>query len=335
MESKDLSHLDPIFLVNIGSPHSSQENDVALFLKEFLMDRHIVTVPYALRYFLVNKIIVPRRKALAQKRYLSLVSMDPQKGMPLVYYSHSLAEKLRRRIGRLVCSLFRYGDDRWDRLSSFLQEAGCPAPRSITLVPLFPQYTYSTAVSIFDFALPKIRKALGDIPVYTPRLYYLASEYTQSWSRRLSSFDNSYHFVASFHSIPHRHRALDGKKGISPSYREQCFETAKEVFRRAGIAEDKYEIVFQSRMGHGSWEGPCIEDRVAHWQAEGHSKVVVFSPGFMCDCLETVYDLDLVLKKQFLEAGGQEWHYLTAFNDSDPSIDLLETLLTVDALEKR
>lgn len=317
----------PIIIVNTGSPKSCEIQDLTPYLEDFLTDKHIISIPRLIRYPLVKKIIVPKRKYASQERYKTLVALDPEKGMPLVYYTEGIVQRLSLQNQDPIVALYRYQDPRWENLPTLFKEMGCPSPLSIRLIPLFPQYTYSTTSSIFAWASRQIKKAFPKTPLYIPQPYYLSPSYIEGWGNRLKSFDKSYYFVASFHTIPISHRKLEKKDGVIPSYREQCIQTAKAIFEKRGIDHSQYEIIFQSRIKGVKKEEPLIEDRCFRWAQEGHTRVVVFAPGFICDCLETIGDIDLEVREIFLSHGGKEFHYLPSFNDSQDSINLYNEIL--------
>jgi ferrochelatase len=78
----------------------------------------------------------------------------------------------------------------------------------------------------------------------------------------------------------------------------------------------------KGRRGDARWLEPEVEDVALQFAAQGWQKLLVVPVGFLCDNVETMYDLDIVLRKVVEDAG---MHYLRSepANDSPRCIEAL------------
>ena len=60
---------------------------------------------------------------------------------------------------------------------------------------------------------------------------------------------------------------------------------------------------------------------------KGVKKLLMISPGFAADCVETLEELAIGLNETFHEAGGEKFSLVPCLNESDISIAMLETLV--------
>src|SRR5262252_1135252 len=99
-----------VLLINLGTPDAPTPEAVGRYLREFLMDEFVIDLPTPLRWFLVNVLIVPRRKFQSAKAYQKV---QLPAGSPLLYYTRQLAQKVANRLGEdnayVVEVAMRYG----------------------------------------------------------------------------------------------------------------------------------------------------------------------------------------------------------------------------------
>jgi ferrochelatase len=55
--------------------------------------------------------------------------------------------------------------------------------------------------------------------------------------------------------------------------------------------------------------------------------VAVICPGFSSDCLETIEEINMEARESFLDAGGEQFHYISCLNDSEEHIDALAAIV--------
>lgn len=194
----------------------------------------------------------------------------------------------------------------------------------VLLFPLYPQYAASTTASALDHVtetfrrmrnIPEIRwiKEFHDHPAYLDALAALVREHWRQSGR-------SEKLIMSFHGLPQYTVAL------GDPYSRQCGETASLLARRLGLAEGEWETTFQSRFGRTAWIEPYTAATVADFGRRGTRRVDVVCPGFVADCLETLEEIGIEVRKTFLEAGGHEFHLLPCLNERAEWIDALAAI---------
>ena len=326
-----MTTLQPILLLYLGSPANSGREAVGRYLREFLSDPDVMSLPAPLRYALVRGIIIPARKGASSAKYRRLEELSGG-ALPMPRYMHALSLALAERIGRPVVPVPRYGLGGEMGLLQLLQQYGVAGARAFTLYPLYPQYTSSTAYS----ALAHMQGLLGRLyPKAELRLgapFYNRPEYIGALRESVLQHPHAAQLLAggatlvqSFHSIPVGHRKRDAAH-LSIPYRFQCSETARLLADALGVAQTSRILAFQSRMGKGRWEEPYTEELLPRLAAERGGNFVIITPGFFCDCLETLYDLHDKLRPRMLAAGAQTVEPVPCLNDTPAAVELLCSL---------
>jgi ferrochelatase len=312
-----------VLLINLGTPDAPTPEAVGRYLRQFLMDGFVIDVPKPLRWFLVNVMIVPRRKVQSAKAYQKVQLPG---GSPLLVYTRELAEKVAVELASddryLVEYAMRYGNP---SIASALAKLNVPEISTIVVLPLYPQYaesSYETAVVETE----RVAQELG----YAGRLSFVPPFYDQprliaAFARRLAETHEQQpgdHVVFSFHSLPERHlKRLDESKQhclVKPDccehigsvnencYRAQCIFTARGIAAELGLNDEDYTVSFQSRLGRAKWIGPTTEVVLRDLAQKGVRKILVSCPSFVADCLETVEEMSIRGRQTFIDAGGEE-----------------------------
>jgi ferrochelatase len=323
-------------LINLGTPDAPTPTAVGRYLRQFLMDGFVIDVPKPLRWFLVNVMIVPRRKGQSAQAYQKVQLPE---GSPLRVYTRELAEKVAARLaadgdGFVVEYAMRYGNP---SIASSIERLRSQDVSRIIVMPMYPQYaesSYRTAIE--ETKKRAVELALADrlsfFPVFYDRPGFINAcagrvrEAVQLWPVE--------HFVFSFHSLPVRHlKKLDATQShclvksdccdaISSvnqnCYRAQCIFTARAIAHELGLRDDGYTISFQSRLGRAEWLGPQTEDVLRELARQGCKRVAVTCPSFVADCLETVEEIGIRARDAFIQAGGEELRLVPSLN-SEPS----------------
>jgi ferrochelatase len=312
-----------VLLINLGTPDAPTPEAVGPYLRQFLMDGFVIDVPKPLRWFLVNVVIVPRRKVQSAKAYQKVQLPG---GSPLLVYTRELAEKVSVELASddryLVEYAMRYGNP---SIASALAKLNLPDISTIVVLPLYPQYaesSYETAVVETE----RVAQELG----YAGRLSFVPPFYDRpgliaAFARRLAETHEQHpgdHVVFSFHSLPERHlKRLDESKQhclVKPDccehigavnqncYRAQCIFTARGIAAELGLNDEDYTVSFQSRLGRAKWIGPTTEVVLRDLAQKGVQKVLVSCPSFVADCLETVEEMGIRGRQTYIDAGGEE-----------------------------
>ncbi|MGB0908122.1 MAG: ferrochelatase, partial [Maricaulaceae bacterium] len=123
--------------------------------------------------------------------------------------------------------------------------------------------------------------------------------------------------LASYHGLPQSY--VD--KG--DPYQEECIATTDLLRAHMGLSDTKMRATFQSRFGPKAWLQPYTDTTLEALAEEGVKRVVVMTPGFAADCLETLEEIAIEAKETFLEAGGEAFSMAPCLNDDAAHLDLL------------
>ena len=315
-----------VLVVNLGTPDSPEPSDVKRYLKEFLSDTRVIEIPAVIWQVILRGVILNTRPKKSAKAY-SKVWTD--RGSPLLVITQDQAAGLQQRLGDavIVRHAMRYGNPSIPAELKALQDAGCDR---ILLAPLYPQYSGATTATVVDKAAEYLgetrwQAALRTLPPYHDDPAYIDALEADTL-RQLRALD----FVPevmllSFHGMPLRTLEL------GDPYHCHCRKTARLLGERLakadGFAEMRIETSFQSRFGRAQWLEPATDDTLIAEGAKGTKRLAVTAPGFSADCVETLEELAIEGRNEFLEAGGEEFAVLSCLNSSDAGMQMLETII--------
>jgi ferrochelatase len=311
-----------VLLVNLGTPDAPTPDAVRRYLAEFLSDCRVVDLPKWLWWPILYGVVLRTRPAKSAEAYSQVWTED---GSPLAAITAEQAEQLRGRLGdaAIVIHAMRYGNPSIASRLKSLRDAGC---ERVLIVPLYPQYSGATNASAAD----KIGEALGALQ-WRPELRVLAPYYGEEAYIAALAKDLTVQLAAlpfepevlllSFHGLPQR--AVD--KG--DPYYDHCLETARlleAAMARPGL---RFETSFQSRFGRAKWLEPATDVVLAAEARDGTKRLAIAAPGFAADCLETLEELAIRGREQFLAEGGEDFAVLACLNAGEAGMDMLETLV--------
>lgn len=327
-----------VLLVNLGSPDSTSVSDVRRYLRQFLMDGRVLDALWPIRFFVVNCLILPRRPKESAKAYREIWTPE---GSPLVVSTQRLAEEMRQRLDLPIEVAMRYQNP---SIESAVEELSKQGVEELVVFPLFPHYamsSYESAVErvkeVLEKQAPQIEAdfvpAFYDHPEYIDSLVEGASEYLDQ------GFD---HLLFSFHGLPERHLRKSDPTGSHclscedcckgehlahrTCYRAQCFKTVEAFVSKMEIPEEKYSVAFQSRLGRDPWLKPYTDFVVKELPEKGVRKLAVMSPAFVSDCLETLEELGIRAREDFIAAGGEELVLIPCLNEHPRWLSGLEAI---------
>jgi len=317
-----------LLLISLGTPDAPTYRSVRKFLAEFLSDPRVIETPRLLWLPILYGPILTFRPAKSAKAYAKI--WDHERGeSPLRTFARSQSEKLGEAFGDdiSVAWAFRYGNPSIETRLCELQDAGC---ERIILFALYPQYSATTTASSFDKVFECLGKMRWQPAVHTIARYCDDPSYISalvgSAKASLNTLDwQPDKILMSYHSIPQSY--FD--KG--DPYPCLCRKTSRLFQEAAGYDTDKIVTSFQSRVGPSQWVSPYTDKMVDQLAASGVKKLAVMAPAFSVDCLETLEELNIELRAQFMEAGGTHFHYIPCLNDSALGIDMLEKVVRRDA----
>ncbi|MEX0315410.1 MAG: ferrochelatase [Allomuricauda sp.] len=325
-----------VLLVNLGSPDSPTAKDVKPYLDEFLMDERVIDTPKWLRNIIVRGIILQTRPKKSAEAYAKIWWDE---GSPLIVISERFAEKVRSLTNMPVALGMRYGSMTIKKALQELHEKGVD---EVLLVPLYPQYAMSSFETVVVKTMEEQTAHFPNMRLTTLPAFYGNTDYikvlSDSIANGIKDFDYD-HILFSYHGIPERHiRKSDPTKfhckidnsccatnsvAHHSCYRHQCFNTTEKVVSQLGLPKEKTSISFQSRLPNDPWLKPFTDFEFERLAKEGKKRLVVITPAFVSDCLETLEEIAMEGKEQFKEAGGEDYIHVPCLNDDDAWVALM------------
>lgn len=307
-----------VLLVNLGTPDAPDRKSVKRYLKQFLSDKRVVEIPQIIWQPILRGIILNTRPQKSAEAY-KLVWTD--EGSPLAAYTRRQSEKLMERMdGITVDWAMRYGNPDIESRLRNMKESGCDR---ILVAPLYPQHSGATTASVHDAVFDALldmrwQPALRTLPPYHDDPAYIEALAVNLKSQLAELDFEPDAIIASFHGMPQRTLEL------GDPYHCHCQKTARLLGEKMNV---ELTVSFQSRFGRAKWLEPATDAVLEEMPASGNKSIAIFAPGFSSDCLETLEELAIRGKEQFEAAGGENFAYLPCLNDSDPGMNMLETLL--------
>ncbi|WP_423149572.1 ferrochelatase [Rubrolithibacter danxiaensis] len=327
-----------ILLVNLGTPDSPSVSDVRKYLDEFLMDERVIDISTIGRTLLVKGIIVPFRGPKSAATYKKVWS---ENGSPLLYYSVRVKELLQQRLGdEYIVELgMRYQSP---SIQSALEGLKSANVSSIKIIALFPQYASATTGSVHQKVMEIVSKWQTIPNVSFVNSFHDNASMIDVFAEngRKAGYQEFEHILFSFHGLPQRQlrKADNSKTHCLQSadccsrltdvnkfcYSAQCYNTARLIAERLAIPQEKYTVTFQSRLGKDPWAQPYTSEVIHQLAEKGIKKVLVFSPAFVSDCLETIYEIAEEYDLEFKALGGEKVQLVESLNDNPKWIETLE-----------
>ncbi|MGZ3236476.1 MAG: ferrochelatase [Burkholderiaceae bacterium] len=318
-----------VVLVNLGTPDEPTTAAVRRYLKEFLSDPRVVEIPKLVWWGILNAFILPIRSKKSAEKYESIWTKE---GSPLKVHTDKQAILLRGLLGERghqvhVMYAMRYGNPSLPQVLTKLKQAGC---ERILIVPAYPQYSATTTASIFDAVCGHFARVRNVPELRFTKHYHDHESYIQALKKSVHAHwevnGRAEKLVMSFHGVPKRTLLL------GDPYHCECHKTARLLAIQLGLKEDDYVVTFQSRFGKAEWLQPYTAPTLIKLAKNGIKKVDVICPGFICDCLETLEEIGVEGKRDFLAAGGREFNYIPCMNESPAWIGALAEIVELNLI---
>jgi protoporphyrin/coproporphyrin ferrochelatase len=314
-----------ILLLNLGTPDATDYWSVRRYLKEFLSDPRVIETPKLIWWPLLNGVILSFRPQKAGANYAKIWDRQANDS-PLRVITRSQAEKLQAafadRDDVVVDFAMRYGNPSTKSVIEKLKDQGCDR---ILLFPLYPQYSATTTATANDQAF----RALGNIrwqpAVRTVPAYFDDPTYIEVLAKSITDGIAALDFepdlvITSYHGMPKSY--LDR----GDPYHCQCFKTTRLVRERLGWDEDRLMVTFQSRFGPTEWLQPYTDETLKGLPGKGIRKVAILAPAFSVDCIETLEEIAMEGRTEFLHAGGEKYAYIPCLNDTPDGMRMIEAI---------
>ena len=327
--STDYDHRTPerigVLLVNLGTPDAPDTASVRRYLNEFLSDPRVIEYPRWLWWLILHGVILRIRPSRSAHAYQQVWTSE---GSPLLVHSRQLTKELQRALSshlhpdiRVVLGM-SYGEP---SLSRALEQLRTAQVRKLIVLPLYPQYSGSTTGSVFDAVTRQLQRwrwvpdlqfinHYHDEPAY---IAALADSVRQHWQTH-----GKQHLLLSFHGLPKQY-LLRGDP-----YFCQCHKTGRLLAEQLQLGRDEWSMSFQSRVGREEWLRPYTDELLLQYAVNGPRKLSVLCPGFAADCLETLEEIALRNREDFLKAGGESFDYIPALNAGNNHVQVLQQLIT-------
>jgi protoporphyrin/coproporphyrin ferrochelatase len=314
-----------LLLVNLGTPEATDYWSMRRYLKEFLWDRRVIEINRALWWLILNVIVLTIRPKRSGHAYDQIWNRERNES-PLKTFTRAQTEKVSALLGRgealKVDWAMRYGQPSVKDKLEELKAAGCDR---IVLFPLYPQYSAATTATALDKAFEVLQAmrwqpAIRTVPPYFDHPAYIDAV-ASSLKRHMAGLEwTPDRILVAFHGLPREYLT----KG--DPYHCHCQKSARLLREKMGMSADQLQVVFQSRFGKAEWLKPYAQDTVEGLPHAGVKKLLMLSPGFASDCVETLEELAIGLAETFKEAGGTHFSVVPCLNDSAESVAMLARL---------
>jgi ferrochelatase len=308
-----------VLLTNLGTPDHLERASIKRFLREFLSDPLVVRLPRLLWLPLLHGIILPLRSGKTLQAYSRVWG---EEGSPLLVYANKQRNALQEKLFEQahVELAMRYGNPSYPSVLRLLRDAGVD---KLVVLPLYPQYSVTTTATSYQHLKNTLRKLdyapsiefidhYPDHPAYIDALAESIREHWQQGQR---------HLLMSFHGLPQAN--IDR----GDPYQQQCEKTARLLAAKLELGDGDWSIGYQSRFGKQTWIQPYTSDLLHQLVERGVKSVDVVCPGFSVDCLETLDEIEVEYRNQFLQLGGEHFSYIHALNDRDAHIEMMQNLV--------
>ncbi len=327
-----------VLLINLGTPDTSEPKSIYVYLKQFLNDPRVIDLPRIIRYFLVNWLIIPFRYKQSAHAYQQIWT---KKGSPLLTHSQELVSAVRKAFGTTVQIELgmRYGQPSIQSALDKLKSC-----KKIIAIPLFPQYSSAATGSAIE-ALLRILGEQWNIPeISVTRDFYNNPDFINAYASLIK--DNLKDkkidtLIFSYHGLPERH--IEKSACLSPCsrvepcpkpdasntfcYRAQCYETSRLIAEELDLSPTDYVVSFQSRLGKTPWIKPYTDLVLAELRQKKVKSIAIVCPSFVSDCLETLEEINLRARAQWIELGGSDFIFIPCLNTQPMWVDGLVNMI--------
>lgn len=330
-----------VLLVNTGSSSAPRVPETRAYLRQFLSDPRIIDIPAWKRWLLVNLIILPTRPKKTAHAYAAVWT---DHGSPLIAFSEDFRDALSARLdGAHVAIGMAYGAP---SIGSAIDELIGRGIDRLVVVPMFPQYASATTGSVLEFVYKYCAKKWNVPHVTALPPYYDNADYLDAWRQvaepELRAFQPDF-VLLSYHGLPERQIRKGDASGQHclqredccarevPAnrmcYRRHCMETSRHIVQALGLEPGRFRVTFQSRLGREPWLSPATDETIEELAKQGVKRLAVLSPAFTADCLETLEEIGIGGKENFLEHGGEAFHLVPSLNVHPGWVSAMEKML--------
>jgi ferrochelatase len=325
-----------LILVNLGSPDSFEVSDVRKYLRQFLSDERVIDAPYLIRKMIVEGFILPFRPKKSAHAYQSVWMKE---GAPLKVITENFRKALTPLVDAHMAVAMRYGNPTPEAALAELENQNSDI-NEIFIAPLYPHYAMSSFETAYLYVIEKIKALRPNVKFKILQPFYDEKEYINSLSQSIAPFiEKPYdHLLFSYHGLPVRHlkksdptkkhcyqvdNCCDVKSDAwNFCYKHQTIQTTKLVASQLKIPAHKFSYSFQSRLGSDEWIKPFTDEQFQKFSGQGIKNLLVVCPAFVSDCLETLEEIAMRGKEQFIAAGGESFTFIPCMNTNTKWVEI-------------
>lgn len=315
-----------VLLFNLGTPDSLNVADVKRYLAQFLMDPYVIDIPKIWRWLLVKGIILQARPKKSAHAYGKI--WDPVRGSPLRFHSEDLVKGMQTSVPYPIALGMRYGQPSIGSQVKKLFDLGVT---DLFVIPLYPQYSLAAT----ETGIEELRIACRQIKfnkVTVLKDFFDEPSFVQACATKIatdvSNFNPDY-LMFSYHGIPERHcTKLKGLESVCrfgtccdqitnvnrACYRAQCFATTRAIMEELSQFKLPHMVCFQSRLAGTPWIKPYTDVELETIAKSGHRRLLVACPSFVADCLETLEEISMRAREDFIKFGGEDLKLVPSLN---------------------
>lgn len=317
-----------ILLVNVGTPKSCEKEDVQNFIADMLSDPLVTGRSKWLSTKLAQNIIAPLSANKSLSKYRKIWRKEEPLISPMMYYMQRLAHELETKKSIPVEISFRYGEPDFSNAIKALEKK-CPLMHELVVFPLFPHYAQSTTQTVIEEIGKSFYKRAHSFRLKIVKPYYNHPAYINALVSHTTPFLEAKYdrVVFSYHSLPIKQVEDAWEKGKEFDYVYQLKETNKLVTEQLNIPANKILLFYASQRSN-KWLKPFLSTDISDLPRLGWKNVLIMSPGFPVDNLETLYDIDINARRLFMEAGGEVFTYVPSLNDSEVWVEAIWKIIS-------
>jgi ferrochelatase len=309
-----------VLLLNLGTPNAPTAAAVKPYLREFLSDQRVVELPKLIWQPILHGLVLTLRPKKSAHAYAKIWF---EQGSPLAVYTQRQTDALAQATpDTIVRYAMTYGNP---SVETVLAEMKAQGVGRLLIIPLYPQYAASSTGAALDKVFQQLLKQRNQMSLRTVSRFYDDAGYIDAMKQQIEAYWKEHgrgeKLMLSFHGIPQKNYD-DGDP-----YPDECRHTAKLLAQALNLNEQEYIVSFQSQFGKAKWVTPSTQALFDQLPKQGVSKLDVFCPGFMADCLETMEEIAIMGREQFHAAGGKEYRYIPCLNDHPAWIQALTELV--------
>ena len=323
-----------LLLINLGTPNQPDVRSIRRYLREFLADKRVITLPAPVRYLLVYAFILPFRARQTTHAYQQIWTKE---GSPLLCNSVMLQKKVQTLLEEeyQVALGMRYGQP---SIETALQSLS--ACSDITVLPLYPQYSSAATGSSIEKVLLLLSKQTTLPSLHIIRDFHQHPDFIAAIADTIHPYQATHDYLLfSYHGVPEQHLIQGGcqarcQAACPPTtnndigcYRAQCFQTTRSIANQLQLNNEAFSTSFQSRLGKTPWIKPYTDEVLIELANRGVKRLAIVCPSFVADCLETIEEIGVRGQEQWLELGGEKLTLIPCMNDADVWVKAIANII--------